>query len=81
MTLIFQDDSLEAGPSTSAAASSSEVSKKPKVYGTGIGKYINKNKLKRPNDEEEPSTSTAPPAVEKKKKAKVASKLNDFSEW
>ena len=76
----LQDDSLEAGPSTSAAAVATEVSKKPKVYGTGIGKYINKNKLKRPTDDE-PSTSTAPPPAEKKKKAKVASKLNDFSEW
>ena len=56
------------------------MSKKPKVYGTGIGKYINKNKLKRPTDDE-PSTSTMPPPAEKKKKAKVASKLNDFSEW
>lgn len=47
---------------------------KPTAYGTGIGKYINKNKLKRETDSEIAAKS-------EKKKIKSSSKLNDFSEW
>ena len=52
---------------------------KPKEYSSGVGKYINRNKLKRTN--EEPSTSTSTIAPKPMKKVKSSSKLNDFSEW
>ena len=48
-----------------------------KTYGTGIGKYINKNAKRETivDDGEVPGPSGS------KKKKKMKSTLNDFSEW
>ena len=79
---LLQDDAEFGKPDI--PVKSTEITK-PKAYGSGVGKYINRNRLKRTPDDS-PSTSSsspstsAPPPVEKKK-AKKSSNLNDFSEW
>jgi len=72
-----EKDDFDSGVSEKVEKTVEKV--KPKEYSSGVGKYINRNKLKRTN--EEPSTSSSMIAPKSTKKVKNSSKLNDFSEW
>ncbi|VDM29589.1 unnamed protein product [Toxocara canis] len=71
----------EAGETVSAPVSATLLPK-PKVYGTGVGKYLNLKEFssttKRPT---EMAAEMERPSEPQKKRKAVRSELNDFSSW
>lgn len=77
--ILASKASAEAGPSSSTPATVSQLPK-PKVYGKGVGKYLNLgelNQTRRVPRENAPDAS----AVPQKKQKTSRSQLVDFSSW
>jgi len=68
-------DDINAGIAQPESSKASSQPVKRKTYGTGIGKYINKGA-----STSKASTDDTEEPVNKKKK-KIKTSLNDFSEW
>lgn len=65
-------------------APSTSLVQKPKVYSTGIGKYIKpdlKNTLKRVNNTESDKTEDNLSVVKIKKKVLTQKPFSDFTKW